>query len=343
VFKQILTIKFKDMKTTSMRTAGVIFTAGILLTSCVSSKKYHKSQDEVAKLRQDSTMLAQKDSTLTQNLNTAQQQNTDLQKNVETANATNTGLQKNVAFYADNVTKTKTSADQMKGELSTTLSAAGLTDQDITQTDAKVYINLAEKNLFRANSAVLTAKGKELVNSIGEYVKSKENVDVSVADLGMSTSIAGAGMETSSGSMSSTDAGTNTGNSNMDASSSSSKSASGTTTKRKIRRSAASSTAKASPSAGEKRATVYSSGPRKSSMSSARAKRAMAWQRQNAVANALLQNGLPKVKLVQQNQGSGTDATGAQKGVQVVLTPDMDAFYKTLSEAPATQTMGKNP
>lgn len=361
------------MKTTTMRTAGAILSAGILLTSCVSSKKYHRSQDEVARLRTDSTTLAQKDSTLTQNLNAVNQKNSELQQTLETANNTNAGLQKNITYYSDNVNKAKTTADQIKGELSTTLASAGLSDQDISQTDAKVMINLSEKNLFKGNSAVLTAKGKQLVNSIGDYVKGHDGVDVSVADLEtVNGTMAASDMSSDNGSMNS--------NSGMSSSSSSSSgtharsgrpadndntvtnttgsresssanhtrmrsysSKSSSTASRKSSGSSATrSTAKSSGS--ENRSTAYSSGKRKSSaITSARARKAMAWQRQNAVANALLANGLPKVKVVAQNESVSTDGSG-QKGVQVVLSPDMDNFYKTMSTAPAGQTAGtKNP
>lgn len=344
------------MKTTTMRTAGAILSAGILLTSCVSSKKYHRSQDEVARLRTDSTTLAQKDSTLTQNLNAVNQKNSELQQSIETANNTNAGLQKNVAFYSDNVNKAKTTADQIKGELSTTLASAGLSDQDISQTDAKVMINLNEKNLFKGNSAVLTPKGKQLVNSIGDYVKGHEGIDVSVADL-----------ETVNGTMASTDMSSSSGSMDMSNSSSSSSSKANTVsnttgsrasssanhtrmrsysakTRSSARKSSATRSTAKSAGSSETRSTAYSSGKRKSAaITSARARKAMAWQRQNAVANALLANGLPKVKVVAQNESVSTDGSG-QKGVQVVLSPDMDNFYKTMSEAPSTQTAGtKNP
>jgi uncharacterized phage infection (PIP) family protein YhgE len=338
------------MKTTTMRTAGTILSAGILLTSCVSSKKYHRSQDEVARLRTDSTTLAQKDSTLTQNLNASNQKNSELQQSLETANNSNAGLQKNVAFYSDNVNKAKTTADQIKGELSTTLASAGLSDQDISQTDAKVMINLNEKNLFKGNSAVLTTKGKQLVNSIGDYVKGHEGVDVSVADLEtVNGTMAAADMSSGSSDMSSSSSASTTTSASAKSSGMShtrthaSSKASGTATRKASTGSASRSTAKSSGSS-ENRSTAYSSGKKKSSaISSARARKAMAWQRQNAVANALLANGLPKVKVVAQNESVSTDGSG-QKGVQVVLSPDMDNFYKTMSEAPSAQTAAtKNP
>jgi outer membrane murein-binding lipoprotein Lpp len=337
------------MKTTSsMRIAGAIFSAGILLTSCVSSKKYHKSQDEVAKLRSDSTALAQQASTLQQHLTTTEQKNADLQKSVETANNSNAGLQKNVAYYSDFAGKQSATTSEIKGELATTLAAAGIAEQDVMLNDGKIYVNIGEKSLFKGNTAMLSTKGKELVENLGQFVKTHESVDVTVADLEMATSTAGT--DAAGGSMESTDK-TSTASSQGTQSNSDytiTKTKTGTTSstsmKRKQPRHIAPATAKAKqPVAGESRAVTYSSGKKKSYVSTARAKRAIAWQRQNTVADAMLKTGIPKVKLVSQLQPSGNGTIGSQKGVQVVLVHDMDNFYKHMSEAPVGQPVSKNP
>lgn len=337
------------MKTTSsMRIAGVIFSAGILLTSCVSSKKYHKSQDEVAKLRSDSTTLAQQASTLQQNLAATEQKNADLQKSVETAVNNNVGLQKNVAYYSDFAGKQAATTSEIKGELATALAAAGIAAQDVMLNEGKIYVNIGEKSLFKGNTAVLSTKGKELVENLGQFVKSHEAVDVTVADLEMATG--GVATDGSAVSMESTDktsAAANQGtqaNRDYTVTKTNTGNTSSMPMKKKQPRHIAPATAKAKqPVAGEGRAVTYSSGKKKSYVSTAKAKRAIAWQRQNTVADAMLKTGIPKVKLVSQLHPSG-NTPGATKGVQVVLVNDMDNFYKHMSEAPAAgQPMSKNP
>ena len=330
-----------------MRTVATIFSAGILLTSCVSSKKYHKSQDEVAKLRSDSAALAQHASTLQQNLSATEQKNADLQKSVESASSTNSGLQKNVAYYSDFANKQTATTTEIKGQLASTLAAAGIAEQDVMINDGKIYVNIGEKSLFKGNTAMLTTKGKELVENLGQFVKTHESVDVTVADLEMATSSATTA-DASSGS-------SNAGNQNMQANNTTAASGDYTVTKTKASSSAmamkrkqprhvAAATAKAKqPVTGESRAVTYSSGKKKMYVSNARAKRAIAWQRQNTVADAMLKNGIPKVKLVSQLQPAGNGVIGTQKGVQVVLVHDMDNFYKHMSEAPAGQPVSKNP
>ena len=335
------------MKTTTMRTMGVILSAGILLTSCVSSKKYHASQAAVAKLQADSSNLAQQVSTLHNDVSTWQQKNNDLQKSVENAGTTNAGLQKNVAYYTDYAGKQQASTTAINDELKTTLAPAGITDQDITATEGKIYVNISEKSLFKGNSAVLTAKGKELVGSLGQFVKSHDAVDVSVADLQMATSggdgatttttmdASGTSTTSTAASNSSSVSGSNTAtNNNADYSN---------TAVKKTHRSVAVHHAKKAPAAsGESKAVTYSAGKHKYSAerSNRSLARATAWKRQTVIGDALLKNGIPKVKLVSQLP---TGTLGSNKGVQVVLVNDMDNFYKHMSEAPGTQPVSKNP
>jgi outer membrane murein-binding lipoprotein Lpp len=349
------------MKTSTMRTIGVIFSAGVLLTSCVSSKKYHRSQDEVAKLRADSTALAQQASTLQQNLTATEQKNTELQKSVETAGTTNAGLQKNVAYYTDYAGKQQSATTAINDELKTTLAPAGLTDQDIMLTDGKIYVNIGEKSLFKGKSAVLTPKGKELVDNLGQFVKSHEAVDVTVADLQMATSPE-VGTATTTTTMdasgSTTTSGTNPSGSMAKTKKASSVSASNAATnnnadysntatvKKQAKHNnnvAVHHPKKAPAASGESKAVAYSSGPHKytNERNSRSMTRAIAWKRQTVIGDALLKNGIPKVKLVSQLPNGELSST--QKGVQVVLVNDMDNFYKHMSEAPGAQPVSRNP
>ncbi len=335
------------MKTTSMRTVAAIFSAGVLMTSCVSSKKYHASQAAVAKLQADSANLAQQVSTLNSNVSSMEQKNTDLQKSIDAANTTNTGLQKNVAYYTDYAGKQQASTIAINDELKTTLSTAGLTDQDVMMADGKIYVNIAEKNLFKGNTAVLTTKGKELVNNLGQFVKSHDAVDVSVADLQLATGDGGAAttttMDASTSSMAPADKTTVKKNTSSNAD----YSATATSSKKMKHTSVAVHHAKKAPAAsGESKSVAYSSKKHNkytAERTNRSMARALAWKRQTVIGDELLKNGLPKVKLVDQLP-SGTAASTSPKGVQVVLVNGMDDFYKHMSESPAAaQPVSKNP
>ncbi len=340
------------MKSTTIRTAAIILSAGILVTSCVSSKKYHRSEAEVAKLRSDSTTLANQSASLQQNLTAEQQKAADLQKSLQSSASTNNGLQKNVAYYHDYFDKTKADAGKIKDELNTTLSPSGLTDKDIIEVDGKIYVNISEKDLFKGNSAMLTTKGKELVSNLGTFVKGHDAVDISVADLQQATD--GEAMGTMTGDNTTTTT-TVTAANNDNVSAAASNNNNGTapskarTTASDMKNTVAATDKTAhksiavvhhkrkiqASSSGEGKAVAYSSNhhnkwsAEKNRRSMARA---TAWKRQTIVADALLKTGISKVKLVSQLPGTGN--SNAQKGLQVVLVPDIN-FYKQMQNAPA--------
>jgi hypothetical protein len=285
--------------------------------------------------------MAQDANNLHQNITAMEQKNSDLQKSLESSSNTNAGLQKNVTYYHDYFDKQTTAVNQVNDELKTTLAPAGLTDQDIKQVNGVIYVNVGEKSLFKGNTAMLSTKGKELVSSLGQFVKSHESVDVSVADLQQADNTTAA-IDASI----TTDQTTATTNQSMKSSASANMNAD-----RKIytktrpgadktyHKSVVHHVRKATATGSVEKSMTFSS--KKTHNMSRSAVRAMAWKRQNIVADELLKNGLPKVKLVSQNQPMVNNS--APKGVQVVLSPDVSNFYKNMSEVQAGQPVGKNP
>jgi hypothetical protein len=314
-------------------------------------------------LRGDSATLAQEGSTLQQNLTAEQQKNADLQKNAESASTTNSGLQKNVAYYSDFASKDQSTTKQIKDELNTALAASGLTDQDITLIDGKIYVNVGEKSLFKGNSALLTTKGKELVDNIGQFVKSHDAVDISVADLQQATTAVADNSNGTDNMSTTVVTTTTTDQSNQSATTDNGKWANKNKhsyTKTKTDVSTDNSTAGTDktahkavvvhhkkavlPASSESKAVAYSSN-HDNKYTAERNRRSMArviaWKRQNTVADALLKNGIPKVKVIAQDQPTNDNA---QRGVQVVLVHGRDEFYKHMNEAPAAgQPVSSNP
>jgi peptidoglycan hydrolase CwlO-like protein len=80
----------------SLLTAG---SALIILSGCVSSKKYHASQADVAKLKGDSAQLQQQVTTLNGNVQDLQNKNTALQGNLDKSNSSLADNQKNLDYY----------------------------------------------------------------------------------------------------------------------------------------------------------------------------------------------------------------------------------------------------
>ena len=70
----------------------------ILLTGCVSSRKYKASQADVAKLKSDSTQLAQQVSSLNGDVQDLQNKNTTLQRSLDSSGSSYASQQKHLDY-----------------------------------------------------------------------------------------------------------------------------------------------------------------------------------------------------------------------------------------------------
>ena len=71
----------------------------VILTGCVSSKKYHASQAETAKARNDSAQLAQQVASLNGNVHDLQEKNNNLQQSLDKSHSDYAAQEKNLGYY----------------------------------------------------------------------------------------------------------------------------------------------------------------------------------------------------------------------------------------------------
>lgn len=331
------------------RLKGVLAVAGIaavLLTGCVSSKKYKASQAALAQMRNDSARLAQQVSSLNENVQTLQQKNTDLQRSLDSTSTSYTTAQKNLDYYSTYFKTQQGTMSQVSDDLKNALSQAGLTNADIQQENNIIYVRLNENDIFKKNSTAVTTSGKQALDGVANVVKSHSDVNVFVAD-DDSASAGGAG------SMSSSD------NSSMGANSSdmSSDNATANAAPRRHRthHAAARKSATASGSGGAQSSSGASSGSTASSSTEStnkgtvahkrvhhrasseggmtyysngtKASKSKAWAlkqaRMGMVANSMLSNGVPKVN-VSLHQPATSNPTN--NNIKVVIVPAMNDF-----------------
>ena len=120
----------KSMLNTACVTAGA---ALILLTGCVSSKKYKASQADVAKLKNDSTQLAQQVSSLNTNVTDLQSKNTTLQGSLDKSNASYAAQQEHLNYYQNYFKDQQTAMNQVSDDLKGALTQAGVANADVEQ------------------------------------------------------------------------------------------------------------------------------------------------------------------------------------------------------------------
>jgi len=319
-----------------LATAGI---AAVLLTGCVSSKKYKSSQAALQQVRNDSAKLAQQVTSLNENVNALQEKSTTLQRTLDSTNTNCATQQKSLAYYQNYFNQQGGTMTQVSGDLKNALSQAGLANADIQQMNNVIYVRLDENEVFKKNSTAVTAKGKEALNSLAQAVKARSDVSVAVADDDSSSS------QASATAMSSTSTDVSTSTATTDESTNAAPA-------RKHRRTHHATSARkstgASTTQGQSDATATAQNSDKSTTAPAHKKvhrkysseggmtyysngskpsKSKAWAlkqaRMNAVASNFLQSGIPKV-----NVSMTQPANGSQPGnnIKVVIMPTMSDF-----------------
>lgn len=161
-----------------------LFTAGaalIILSGCVSSRKYKASQADVAKLKADSTQQAQQITTLNGNVQDLQNKNTALQSSLNNSNTAAAATQKNLDYYQNYFKQQQGMMSQVSDDVKNALTQAGINNADVEQTNNTVYVRLDEDELFKKNTTMVTPGGKKALDNLSQVITNRSNVNVFVA------------------------------------------------------------------------------------------------------------------------------------------------------------------
>jgi chemotaxis protein MotB len=332
----LLLIIIKNYFNMKTRITAAFTAAGLsvlLLTSCVSSKKYKASQAALQQVRNDSAQLAQQVSSLNQNVSNMEQQNKGLRQSLDSTTGLYTTQQKSLDYYQTYYSGLQTNLQQVSQELKDALAQAGVSEQDMQQTDGAIYISLDEDSIFKRNSTTVSATGKQILTGIADVIRKHDDVVVNVdngvdatasmaaADQGgMSTSTSSSGMSSSTGSTArkprkTTSSSMSSGSSSGSGASASTASNNSNVVKKKATR---------KYSTESKNGVIRNSGVAYSKKSTA------AWTKKtgrvNAVAKGLIQNGVPKVHVATQQQPAAFDEATDSKKIKVIVRPKLKDF-----------------
>jgi outer membrane protein OmpA-like peptidoglycan-associated protein len=327
----------------SLAAAGAVL---ILLSGCVSSKKYKGSQAELARVRNDSARLAQQVNSLNGNVQDLQNKNTTLQRSLDSSSTSYATQQKSLDYYQNYFRDQQTALSQVGEDVKGALTQAGISNGDVEMRDNAVYVRLDEDELFHKNSTAVTPGGKKVLDNLAGVIKSKENVNVFVArgDSAGGGAMANSSDNMSAGNMSATE-GSNTaeeepvhhrtvhhrthatanGNASGTGGSQNGTSATGTS---------ATGSNTTAQNGGSKTAVhhkVHHHYSSEGSMAIYNGPGRMhnhAWALKQArmvtVANQFLQNGVPKINVSLQQPGNG--GIPQDKNIRVIITPKMHDF-----------------
>jgi outer membrane protein OmpA-like peptidoglycan-associated protein len=156
-------------------------TALILLSGCVSSRKYKASQAALATARMDSAQLAQKDSAQNANINNLQGRNTALQHSLDSSAGSYAAQQRNLDYYQNYFKQQQDTLNQVSQDVKTALTQSGVANADVQQTNNAIYVRLDENELFKKNSMMITPAGKQVLDGVAQVIRARSNVNVAVA------------------------------------------------------------------------------------------------------------------------------------------------------------------
>jgi hypothetical protein len=162
----------------SFAVAGI---ALILLSGCVSSKKYKASQAELTKVRNDSTQLAQQVTSLNGNVHDLQDRNITLQRSLDSSNSGYAVQQRSLDYYRSYFKEQQDTLAQVSEDVKGALTQAGISNGDVQQVNNAIYVRFDENEVFKKNSTMVTPVGKKVLDGLSQVINSRSRINVAVS------------------------------------------------------------------------------------------------------------------------------------------------------------------
>lgn len=172
----------------------MLIVALLVMTSCVSKRKYLDSQVALRLSKADSATLANRVRNLQGNVADLERQIQALKdanaKLSEDANATHSQLSSSKQAYAQQQQKLeqlqslldqqKQKAAELKKKMTDALSGFNSNELTVSQKNGKVYVSLSENLLFPSGSAEVNAKGKEALSKLAAVLIINPDISVNI-------------------------------------------------------------------------------------------------------------------------------------------------------------------
>jgi chemotaxis protein MotB len=147
-----------------------------LLTSCVSSGRYHASLSALESARNDSARLATQVAQQKANIDKLNGQVTDLSKSQQELAANQKRLEELQAL----MDQQKRAILDIRKKMSDALVGFNSKDLQVSIKNGKVYVSLSENLLFPSGSAVVNPKGKEALGKLAGVLNNNNDITVMI-------------------------------------------------------------------------------------------------------------------------------------------------------------------
>ena len=310
----------------------------ILMTSCVSKRKYTDAQNTITQLQTENAQLKDQGTTMQTNIVSMEANNRALQSRLDSTNSWVSGQQTRwnsfQAFY-DEGTKT---AEQVHQQLHQQMDAL-IGAENITTSGGRVYVVLAEKTLFTNGSSKLTTKGEEVLAQLAQTIRENPNVEIDIASApgyyaggpAMNSSTAMADMNTDAKVATDDDTKVKTENTKIkmdkdgDVKMKTDVAKTKTTTAKKSSTYSAPAKTRSTASKSETKSKTYSSSPAKKSSGNTAWSLNMA--RSSSIAKKLVDEGVSKSRVL---VNKAVADNGTKRDFQIVISPKTDTYYEAI-------------
>ena len=179
------------MKNLFIKFAAVSICMVLVLSSCVSKKKYLEAQSMLQQLRNDSLRLAQevaanqaKIKATEESLTDIQNRNAKLRQQMDSASRSAAGelaqqrrRLENLQALIDQQRKTTT---ELRQKMTEALKGFNSKELSVSIKNGKVYVSLQENLLFPSGSAVVNPKGKQALGKLAGVLSINPDINVNI-------------------------------------------------------------------------------------------------------------------------------------------------------------------
>lgn len=185
----------------SLKVLLFAFAGSMFFSSCVAKRYLVQSQAETAALREDSSRMSNKISSLEANIATLEGQIKEMEQKISTLSSQNSALGAQSAEQQNQLSQSKETlaqqqarlqqlqllleqqkaqSEELKNRMTEALKGFNSSDLSVYQKGGKVYVRLSENLLFPSGSAVVNPQGRDALSKLAAVLNLNSDVSVNI-------------------------------------------------------------------------------------------------------------------------------------------------------------------
>lgn len=167
--------------------ALMLVLTSLLVSSCVSNKKFREAERQISYLRADSARLANDRNTLRQKIDDLENNIKSLQANAVDKSSELENAQKVLLTQQERLQQLnqlleaqKAKSEEIRKKMTDALAGFGAHELSVTQKNGKVYVSMQENLLFPSGSAELNEKGILALEKLAQVLNVNKDISINV-------------------------------------------------------------------------------------------------------------------------------------------------------------------